>query len=96
MRQYFRFVPVLAFAMIIGFNCFSQTNQNHNQVEKQLIQVVNKWFTSDGKDDLKSFGNLFTDDFQLLALGKRNSKTEIPEMAQFCLMQKNRYYITFR
>jgi ketosteroid isomerase-like protein len=42
---------------------------------------VDKWFTSTGKGDLTSFGYLMTEDFQLLAFGKRRNKAETLAMA---------------
>jgi ketosteroid isomerase-like protein len=82
MRQILKNISILAFAFIVCLNCFSQEPKGQNIIEEQLKDVVDRWYTSIGRGDLNAFKSLLTDDFQLLAFGRRYDKEQIVELAK--------------
>lgn len=50
--------------------------------EQELKKVIDQWYTSAGKGDTAKFKLLLTDDFQLIAFGKRFNKAQMMGMVK--------------
>ena len=64
---------------------FLSTHKGYSQdssLNGKFDNIIDQWFSTISKGDSQGFQSLLTDDFQLMAFGKRFNKVEITEMVK--------------
>ncbi len=80
MTSFIRLSLLLILLLFIQDRIFSQNPRN--SLEEPFDKLIKAWFSSIDRGAVKALASLLTDDFELIAFGKRFSKAETIEMSK--------------